>query len=198
MKRDCRNALFLAHSLAEGQLDDSTAAGLRLHAAGCASCAQALDGARHVLTALQQAASRPVAAPPADLVHHIMARLPEPSARQRLWIAVGGSAAAASAATVLVAALVRLMPVGGGRSLLPGLRDILATTGAWLGRFAALFEASGGLPMPGSSSISLGAGPSILPALLLIATGLMGLTAVLTLTATRPARPVIPRSFAKS
>jgi hypothetical protein len=197
MKRACRNVLFLAHGVAEGQIDGSQAAFLRRHAAGCSSCSRVLAGARSILTGLHQASSRPLAAPPADLVHRIMARLPEASARQRLWIAVGGSAAAASAAVVFVAALARLLPAMGGRNLLPGLQDSLAATGAWLGRFAALLEVSGGLPLPGSSSISLATGPSIMPALLLIATGLMGLTAVLALTVTRPSQPVRPRFLAK-
>lgn len=197
MKRACRNVLFLVHGLAEGQVDGSQAAVLRRHAAGCSSCSRVMAGARSILTGLHQAASRPLAPPPAELVHRIMASLPEPSARQRLWIAVGGSAVAASAAAIFVTALVRLLPAMGGGSLLPGLRDSLATTGAWLGRFAALFEVSGGLPLPGSSSISLATGPSILPALLLIATGLMGLTAVLALTVTRPSQPVRPRFLTK-
>lgn len=198
MKRECSSMLSLAHGLAEGQVDSGKAAGLSMHAAGCLSCTRVLNGARHVLAELHQESTHEVPGPPADLAGRIMARLPEPSARQRLLIAVGGAAATASAATVFLAALFRLLPASGGKSLLPGLNAGLAATGAWLGRFAALFEVSGGLPLPASSGISLTTGPSVLPALLLIATGLMGITAVLTLTATRPARPVVPRSFSSS
>lgn len=198
MKRECRDLLTLGHGLAEGQLDSGRAAALSMHAAGCPPCNRVLNGARQVLTELQQASGREAPAPPADLTYNIMTRLPVPSSRHRLLMAAGAAAATASAATIFIAALARLMPASGGRSLVPGLSAGLAAAGAWLGRFAALFEFSGGLPLPAGSDLSLASGPSILPALLLIATGLMGLTAVLTLTAARPARPVVPRPLSSS
>jgi len=197
MKQACSRVLAVAHQQAE-EHNSSALAFVRIHAASCPKCTHIVTGAQQVLAQLQRAANEPIPAPPEDLVHRIMARLPEPSTRQRLWIAVGGSAAAASAATIFVAALVRLLPTASGQGLMPGLRGGLAATGAWLGRFAALFEAWGGLPLPGGGGGSMAGGASLLPPLLLIATGLLGLTAVITLAATRAARPVAPRQISQS
>jgi hypothetical protein len=117
-----------------------------------------------------------------------MEHLPDPSPKQRLWTAGACSAAMVAAATLFITVLARLLPTGGGRPLLPGLRAGLDTTAQWLAPFGNLLNTLGGLPgIPSGSAAA--AAPSSLPALGLIAAGLLGLATVLTLSASRPIPP---------
>jgi hypothetical protein len=169
----------------EGDLDSGRAANLQIHAAGCPPCESVLDGARAVFRELNREASLPAPPPPAHLATRIMGYLPDASPRQRLWIAAACSAGMVAAAALFITVLARLLPTGGGRPLLPGLRAGLDTATQWLAPFGNLLNTLGGLPgIP--SGPTAAAGSSVLPALGLIAAGLLGLATVLTLSASRP------------
>ncbi len=185
MRRTCHRLRTHAHALVEGDLDSGRAASLQIHAAGCPPCEAVLEGARAVFRELNLEASLPAPSPPAHLVTRIMGYLPDASPRQRLWTAAACSAAMVAAAALFIAVLARLLPTGGGRPLLPGLRAGLDTATQWLAPFGNLLNTLGGLPgIPSGSTAA--AGSSVLPALALIAAGLLGLATVLTLSASRP------------
>ena len=63
------------------------------------------------------------------------------------------------------------------------MRAGLEIAGTWLTRFAALVEGFGGLPAPPLGPPELSAGSSFLAGLVLIASGLLGAAAALTLSA---------------
>lgn len=186
MRRACQHLRAQAHALVEGDLDSGRAANLQIHAAGCLPCEVVLDGARTVFRELIREASLPAPSPPPHLVTHIMDDLPGPSPGQRLWIAAACSAATVGAAALFLAVLARLLPAGGGRPLLPGLRAGLDTAAQWLAPFGDLLHTLGRLPGLASGSAPTAGGPSVLPGLVLIAAGLLGLATVLTLSASQP------------
>ncbi len=185
MRRTCHRLRAHAHALVEGDLDSGRAANLQIHAAGCLPCEKVLEGARAIFRDLEREASLPAPPPPPHLATRIMEYLPDPSPRQRLWIAAACSAAMIGAATLFITVLARLLPTGGGRPLLPGLRAGLDTAAQWLAPFGNLLNTLGGLPGVPSGSAAA-AGPSVLPALGLITAGLLGLAMVLTLSASQP------------
>lgn len=193
MRRTCRGLRAAAQALVEGDLSQGRAANLQIHAAGCFPCEEVLEGAREILRELRREASLPALPPPPHLAARIMESLPESSPRQHLWFAAAGTTAIIGAATLFISVLARLLPTGGGRPLLPGLRAGLDSAAQWLVPFSELLHTLGSLPgVPSGGAAPAGA--SVLPALGLIAAGLMGLATVLMLSLHRP----LPRPPAAS
>jgi hypothetical protein len=180
----CNEFRQMVHALVDGEVAGPRAMSLQLHAASCPACGARLASARELAGALTRLADRPVEPPP-DLVGRVMDRLPAPRrqrSRRAAWLAatVGTLAILAAAGQALAALL------GGSPSpRLPGTRLALQAAGGWLERFAAFLEGLGEVPNLLPAAPEMVSSSSLLPGLALIATGLMGAAAALTLSARR-------------
>jgi hypothetical protein len=181
----CTEFRQLVHALVDGEVTGPRAMSLHLHAASCRACGLRLESAREVSGELTRMSEQP-AEPPPGLVQTIMSSLPSRESRR---FPRAGWAAAAAAGTLAVLALAgqALAALLGATPSprLPGARAAIETVGGWLQRFAALLEGLGEVPnlLPGTPELA--SGPSFLPGLALIATGLLGLAAALTMSARR-------------
>jgi anti-sigma factor (TIGR02949 family) len=185
MRPRCQDLGAALHRLVDGELASGSALALRMHAAACPPCARRVDGARRVSAVLASMGSQ-AAVPPADLTARIMVSLP---AASRPWTWRGKATLAAAAAiglsTAGAVATRAVLSLGGaaGDPVLSGMRAALGSAGQWLGRFDALAQVLLGLlELP--AGLSAGpSSPTLLPALALIAIGLLGATTALTLSA---------------
>jgi hypothetical protein len=179
----CREFRHLVHALVDGEIRGPRAVALQFHAAACAPCGARLESARELAAALHRLGRHP-AQPPDDFVPRLMQRL---AACRPLRIRRAGWMAGAAALTVaglgLAARLLISGTGGASEPLLPGVRAGLEIVGMWLARFAALVEGLGGLPALPPGPPELSAGSSFLAGLILIASGLLGAAAALTLSA---------------
>lgn len=181
MTSACRSNLARAHALASGDLDSPTADRVQSHITACRPCGAVLHDARMLLQTLDAGARRTLPPPPDDLVGLIMDQVPRRRTRRHLLL-TGGVAAGILAASLLVMMLPGMMATFGGLNLMPGLRAGLAASGQWAARFAALFEAAGVLPGLPMASPAMTAVTTVLPGLGLIASGLAGMAAALTIS----------------
>ena len=179
----CNEFRQLVHAMVDGEVAGPRAMSLHLHAGACRACGLRLESAREVSGALTRMSEQP-AEPPAGLVQQIMNRLPSRAGRRfprAGWMAAAGAGTLAVLALAgqALAALLGATP----SPRLPGARIALETAGGWLQRFAALLEGLGEVPNLLPVPPALASGSSLLPGLALIATGLLGAAAALTLSA---------------
>ncbi len=185
MSRPCRQLQGAVHRLADDELTGGQALALRLHATSCPPCQDRVEGAGRLARTLRHAGARTVE-PPADLPARILASLPA-AARPAPWRRRAALAAAVLAgpgtAALLLARLAGAAAGGMNDPVLAGARSALGTAVGWLGRFDALLQLFAGAASLPAALPTVPAVTSLLPAVALIATGLLGAMTALSLTA---------------